>query len=164
MSEIPLEEIEYVATLILEGVARNQIKNRLKQQYPQQSWSNNRVQRRVQRAEDLLSAYYGSTEVETKRNETLGRLEYLYQKLVEDGDYKGALQVLKEQKAVLGLDAPRKTEVGMTGLINYLDAVVIEETESKPLPAAPPLLLGDKLQDPETYAVEVEIGKVVDSE
>jgi len=47
-------------------------------------------------------------DVEIEKGRTLARLEDLYAKSIKIQDYKGALQVVKEIKLTIGIDAPAK--------------------------------------------------------
>lgn len=98
--------LQQVATWMLEG---HRTKDVMKLGADKWGVSERTVERYVKDAKDQIEAM-AATEFKSATTLALYRLMELYHAAIEDGDYKTALDVVKTQNRMLGLNAPDRIE------------------------------------------------------
>lgn len=98
--------VQQVATWLLDGVSYTEVVKR-----GQQKWglSPRPVEKYISKAKEQIEAS-SATEIRSATTLAIYRLMELYQKAMDEGDFKVALDVIKTQNRMLGLNAPEKVE------------------------------------------------------
>lgn len=98
--------VQQVATWLLDGLSYSDIVKR-----GQKKWglSPRPVERYISKAKEQIEAS-SATEIKGATTLAIYRLMDLYEKSVDEGDYKTALDIIKTQNRMLGLNAPEQIE------------------------------------------------------
>ena len=107
--------VEAVAELLIRGFRRRQIlqyaAGDINADPPRESWdvSERQVDTYIERATALLSEA-AKTVFKVEFGKSVRRHEYLFSRALAAGEFNTAISVERSRKALLGLDAPRRTE------------------------------------------------------
>lgn len=129
------KRVQQAVKSILDGYGTQEVSLAMQEQY---GVSEAQAYRYVKEAtEKIYEKIEGS--LEEKINQHYKRLELLYRRCVQDGDKRTARMVLKDISELVGLDAPKRTDITSGGekLATFVDILGVEEgsdakTETKP--------------------------------
>lgn len=113
---------------ILEGYSTQEVSVALMEQY---GVSESQAYRYVKEATEKIYAKIEGS-LEQKINQHYKRLELLYRRCINDGDKRTARMVLKDIADLVGLDAPKRTDITTGGekLATFVDVLGITSEEN----------------------------------